>query len=115
MGTNYYVIENYCPHCNRGDIVYHLGKQSAGWKFLFHAQDNINSFDEWINFIKSRNLKIQDEYKRTINIAEFVSMVISRQDGLAQDTTSNGEVWKLVKDDYFVDALGFEFCKREFC
>jgi hypothetical protein len=120
MGTNYYIIKNYCSHCNRGDHVNHLGKQSLGWKFLFQSDNDINSFNEWISIIKKHGYKIQDEYKQIIDLPDFISMVNKNQDGLSsceyngEKYTGSKEMWEMIKKDTFKDDLGYDFNKDDF-
>lgn len=49
MGTNYYLKQNVCPHCKRGDESLHIGKSSCGWHFSLHVipELGINDLPDW--------------------------------------------------------------------
>ena len=54
MGTNYYLVKNR-PSIDRG---LHIGKSSAGWRFLFHkppiweTDKPLNTFEQWRDYLK---------------------------------------------------------------
>jgi hypothetical protein len=64
MGTNYYLAENRCDHCNRFDHIMHIGKSSMGWAFNFqgyrHSYKPVLSWADWKEYLKDR--LIVDEY-----------------------------------------------------
>ena len=80
MGTNYYAMENVCPHCNRGNKLEHIGKSSCGWTFSFHATYEIRSYKQWIEFLSKDGVKIQDEYGREISLEKFKELVENKKD-----------------------------------
>ena len=60
MGTNYYVVSSKPKVC----YPIHIGKSSAGWKFLFHSvnvydnyisDDPLNNFPQWKKFLEDFN------------------------------------------------------------
>ena len=60
MGTNYYAVKKK-PTINE---PLHIGKSSAGWKFLFQEVNKYNSFDwdleihtfeQWKEFLENNN------------------------------------------------------------
>ena len=75
MGTNYYVIKNKCPHCERCDEEYHIGKASYGWAFSFQGYPymKLTSWRQWKEFLKDQ--QIQDEYGKAVSYEDFVKMV----------------------------------------
>lgn len=79
MGTNYYVKENHCDHCDRYDQTYHIGKSSWGWSFSFRgyrhtvAPQPLTSWVEWKHFLKDK--AIVDEYGTDVNYDEFCTMI----------------------------------------
>ena len=104
MGTNYYAVQKR-PSLYR--TMLHLGKASAGWKFLFHGYMNndftIKSIEDWKNYIRSKDLVIIDEYDTIVNRNKFFKMV--------EDFQSNEN------PDNFKDAVnveGYRFSFREF-
>lgn len=55
-------------------VVIHLGKRSAGWKFLFNANQTRLyelSIEGISKFIKENKARIFDEYKREFGLNEF--------------------------------------------
>ena len=92
MGTNYYIKKK-----NGGykDII-HIGKSSAGWKFLFQSvpdyenyfdKTSLDTFDAWKTFLEKyvgygkleKKAVILDEYDREISLKEFLDMVDKKQ------------------------------------
>ena len=80
MGTNYYLKYNVCSECGRHDEL-HIGKSSAGWKFIFHGYDdcglNITDIDDW----KTRTAggKIFNEYGEEVKYSWFWELVENKQ------------------------------------
>ena len=65
MGTNYYVQPKpACPTCKRSHGVLHIGKSSAGWKFLLRIDpDNgISTLDDWVKIWSQEGAVIRNEY-----------------------------------------------------
>lgn len=59
---------------DRKYVVIHLGKRSAGWKFLFNANQTRLyelSIEGISKFIKENKARIFDEYKREFSLNEF--------------------------------------------
>lgn len=101
MGTNYYVKRNipadltsYCKTFNNNwdnlitDIEriqneeIHLGKSSAGWRFLFHETEFYRNFPEFKEFINSigvskrfKDYHIEDEYGDRVNSKELLDLI----------------------------------------
>lgn len=88
MGTNYFVVSTKPTVCH----PIHIGKSSAGWKFLFHrvkgydnyfSNDPLNTFPQWKKFLEEHtsngNIVIMDEYDRVISLDEFLALVERKQ------------------------------------
>jgi len=88
MGTNYYAVKKK-PSLNR-EII-HIGKSSAGWKFLFRGYQkesdytsvrndlNINSIEDWGEFLSNDEYVILDEYDDEISYEDFFALVEDKQ------------------------------------
>ncbi len=94
MGTNYFI--------DYGNQKIHIGKKSAGWKFIFHENEelNLHTKKDWINFLKKR--KIYDEYYRILSFKSFLEII--------EDSQSN----KLPQEFDKIDDMGFVFIKKTF-
>ena len=109
MGTNYYVVKK------KPTITppLHIGKSSAGWKFLFHEVNKYNGFDynleihtfeQWKNFLKNNNeIIILNEYDEEISINDFFDLVEEKQ------KESNKEDFKNCKN-----INGYRFSDSDF-
>lgn len=88
MGTNYYAVSTRPTVCH----PIHIGKSSAGWKFLFHrvkgyanyfSNDPLNTFPQWKKFLEEQtingNIVIMDEYDRVVSLDEFLRIVEEKQ------------------------------------
>ena len=101
MGTNYYVIKRK-PSLHPSAI--HIGKSSAGWKFLFRGyldseegfndeKLNIVSVEDWEKYLDNNELIILDEYDCPISYEEFFAMVERKQTEENEDNFKyNGNV-----------------------
>lgn len=80
MGTNYYLIRECCPHCNRGNDRIHIGKSSAGWCFSLrvHDDDGIMSLDDWETQWSQPNTRIVDEYGEHVSVEHMRSRILER-------------------------------------
>ena len=87
MGTNYYFrkhIGEKCCHCGRGDEYkeLHVGKSSAGWKFLFNPlHDEFKSFKDWKKTLDASPNRLFGEYGRNVSLEKFYELVESKQNG----------------------------------
>lgn len=77
MGTNYYLRTNLCSCCKRFNEQ-HIGKSSAGWKFIFHATWELRSADDWFKEIENSHGLIFDEYGVERTIDEFKKLVTAK-------------------------------------
>lgn len=75
MGTNYDVKTWFYPE------GWHLGKQSAGWPFIFHADEEWSSGETlgcWL--ARAASGPIVDEYGREIGFAALMRMIFDSYD-----------------------------------
>jgi hypothetical protein len=96
MGTNYYAVK--IEPTVREDRIIHIGKSSAGWKFLFHEHASfeyepeleIHSYNEWRLWIEEHignDYVMMNEYDEQVNPSEFFELVEKKQkDGLTAKT-----------------------------
>lgn len=81
MGTNYYVRTDFCKECERFEKI-HLGKSSAGWKFIVDVQElYYKTFQEFVEFIRKNDGNIYDEYNESISFDELMNKIESKKDG----------------------------------
>jgi len=97
MGTNYYAVERkFALYRN----ILHIGKSSGGWKFLFHGyQDyelewgkphiNINSIEDWKDFLNNSTYGILNEYDEEISYDDFFKFVEEKQKEENKDNFSD--------------------------
>lgn len=76
MGTNYYHTEDACPTCGKGDEV-HIGKSSVGWAFHFNGTEEVRSWQQWKEKLKSGI--ITNEYGDVVTLKDFIACVEDRQ------------------------------------
>ena len=107
MGTNYYVntpsCPNACEHCSETERV-HLGKSSAGWRFLFRAAPEWprdEAFAHWVR--RALSGSITDEYGRECDLTELLDLVYGKADGKAESPSVNA-----------FTSSGHDFLDREF-
>jgi len=101
MGTNYYVHSEYRDG-------WHLGKRSARWPFLFHAQndwDMDNAAVRWLEVLATPGAVIKDEYDRELSFQEFMAMIIKTYEEYGDRKHS----------DAFESNMSFQFIRGEFC
>ncbi len=91
MGCNYYLVTE-CSHCNNTTNI-HIGKTSVGWvaKLRTYTEDEVVAFGigtptqittwaEWVAFLRSADgLLIEDEFRRTMEIEDFIFMLEHRR------------------------------------
>ena len=106
MGTNYHLNYKLCPKCGRGEEI-HLGKSSAGWKFVLQYNDGkyYKNWEEMQVWLKERidgGDEIRNEYEDKINLKDFINEVEQKQkeDGLGTEI------------DMVIN--NFRFCNEEF-
>lgn len=82
MGTNYYLRINACECCKRYDEL-HIGKSSAGWKFMFHKiPEKAEDYSQWLELLLKGD--IYDEYGQYVPLKDFLERVDKKQREMAQ-------------------------------
>jgi hypothetical protein len=94
MGTNYYIQRGVCPHCDKPEFEFHIGKSSMGWAFTMHVypdgdpswketqgNDPPKTWEEWKAELAKEGTRIVDEYRRALPLEEFRSIVEDRAEG----------------------------------
>lgn len=80
MGTNYYMFDNVCEHCQKGLNKRHIGKSSGGWCFALHVYPNedINTLEAWKKILDKPDILIKDEYGDIIQKEELYVIIENR-------------------------------------
>ena len=107
MGTNYYVVRRK-PSIRE---PLHIGKSSAGWKFLFHEINKYNGFDhnleihtfeQWKYFLENnKDILILNEYDEEVSVKEFLELVKEKQ---KEENKRNFEYCKNINGYRFSDS-----------
>ena len=75
MGTNYYA--------ERSGERTHLGKSSAGWKFLFKAvhpdHPRSDALEDWLKLVTNPAIVIRDEYGTLEDKTLFLALILNKQ------------------------------------
>ena len=107
----YAIIEKYFTDIEPKQI--HLGKSSAGWKFLFQWNDGkyYKTKQELYDFIQG--LDIVDEYGTSYTWEEFWNQTLD------ENRVYNGRIPQSVRDTQWFNEYiyidGLEFSNAEFC
>lgn len=99
------IIESY--YNERIHQKIHIGKRSAGWRFLFNHNDwrYYKTIDDLIVFLNQ--CEITTEYGEILSFKDFWSDVTERQE--TQQSKTN-------KLDWYITVAGYEFStSTEFC
>lgn len=75
MGTNYY--GQISIHGEQTRL--HIGKSSAGWKFLFAQYDNLTTMREWFAWLDRPGVTVTDEYGDEIAVDGLKNTVHAMQ------------------------------------
>ena len=111
MGTNYYAVPNR-PTIRK---PLHIGKSSAGWKFLFHEVkkygcefDNeleIHTYEQWVEFLKDNDdIVILNEYDEVVSLDYLLKLIEEQQ------SVNNDENFAYCKN-----VNGYRFVSGDFC
>lgn len=112
MGTNYYVKEPKCECCGHKKKELHIGKKSAGWSFLFHATEELTSWESWYFFLIDK--QIVDEYGRAVSLEDFSAMVRSTANDRNHTAYCLDHHSEHVASYCFLDPEGYSFSKCNF-
>lgn len=109
MGTNYYLVKNK-PTI---DPPLHIGKASAGWRFLFYKPNKyevnrtLNTFEQWRDYLKetteSHECVILNEYEREVECDELLEIIASKQ-----------QIDRPDMFDHWENVNGYRFASCEF-
>lgn len=97
MGTNYYLETDFCHCCGKPKSKIHLGKSSAGWKFLFRKTRYVKSYEDFLEFIKKG--VIVNEYEVPVSELEMIDLIQTKQKEKSQG----------------FDIDGYDFLDTDFC
>lgn len=95
MGCNYYAVKR---EPTIADAL-HIGKSSAGYKFLFHevhkgrcdydSSLSIHSYEDWRDYLKNnKDIVILDEYDREVSYEELFDLIKKKQKEKNRDTSA---------------------------
>lgn len=105
VGTNYYLLEDYCTHCKKGERV-HLGKHSAGWRFAMSALV-YKTYGDWFKRLNQPNTVVVDEYGMPEPVYELVKSFENKKD--LRSIVDLGDRWNKSWKDGPVDMYEYEF------
>jgi hypothetical protein len=106
MGTNYYARYSPCPTCGRCSAEKHIGKLSAGWRFLFQAHRDISSYSEWKDEFDKKGIEIYDEYNDKVPPDDFKKMIEMNYENPRMEAHAG--------EGFYIDSDGYDFTWREF-
>mgnify|MGYP001582440515 CR=1 FL=1 len=110
MGTNYFLCENRCSHCNSSDRVVHIGKASAGWRFGLNIHNTEwKNWEEFKDFIKNEKVFIEDENHNITEKDIFVKFVESKKEEGKHTTPDFPYPGEGVINEEYVDLLPYNF------
>lgn len=109
MGTNYYLVKNR-PSVDSG---LHIGKSSAGWRFLFHkppiweTDKPLNTFEQWRDYLKETTKAgthvIMNEYDEIVSYDWLMELIKNKQKEDSHDMF-----------EYCENVNGYRFAEGEF-
>ena len=116
--TNYYLLKEYCPHCERGNQI-HIGHTGKAFVFRGYRQndydnpdiDPIESYTDWMRFIAYCEWPIVNEYGEHVTIDEFKKVVDKNTDNQIEWIRKNKPE---LLSEYWYDKDGYCFCGRQF-
>ena len=114
-------------------LTYHIGKSSAGWRFLLQAypKKGLRYLFEWKDLFDNKDTKIFDEYGEEISKEEMLKEITHKEPnkdllGKTEVLLSDGCRKYEVRDGLIVHPLGegiiensyeqtYDICDRDFC
>ena len=118
MGTNYYLYGDICKCCGKADTIYHIGKSSAGWQFLFQAyefeegrQPEIKTIEDWKVLLFNEHYEIWDEYDGVWDVNDFWNLIQNKQNN---ENNKSYVEWHGIDGEEWLDAQGYNFSLRGF-
>lgn len=124
MGTNYFInvrpCANACEHCAQA-MHLHIGKASAGWRFLHRAYrgdylpapltEPVTDRAAWLRLLDLG--PIVDEYGREHSRTELLDFIDARQDGIGHGSARSRDLG-FTANQYDFQSDGFDFYAEEF-
>lgn len=107
MSTNFYLHRDFCKCCGKPKEILHIGKRSAGWKFLFEYRNELREYRDLDSFLDTG--VIYNEYDRQLSKQDFLSIIESFQNYKPRDLQYNPEIFISKYNDE-----EYEFCTVEF-
>lgn len=117
MGTNYYIVEPLTINNKHQERWYerqnmHVGKSSMGWTFTFHANGQLKTWREHLEFYKyldSVGWVIINEYGYELKLDDFVALVETKRN------EPHSQAREYPRDDItWLDEEGNSFTDGEF-
>ena len=109
MGTNFYVTE-VCQRCGqniRNSRRVHIGKESAGWPFIFQGSI-YTSWKDWKEAL--RESQIEDEYGTPYTLSQFANLI----ERLKKGSKNAGEELRKKGWEGWIDPEGYVFSAHAF-
>lgn len=103
MGTNYYLLKDYCKCCGRYDKK-HIGKKSCGWKFLFSTELGYSK-DSVLKMLRQNKDYIINEYNERVNYKDLLKTMKNSKEDRIHD----------VMGFHYQDSKGNDFGSEGFC
>lgn len=113
MGTNYYLVKNSATV----HPPLHIGKSSAGWKFIFRLYEdleregyeeeyfssikNVNDWKSFLEYKTNDNYQIMTEYDEQVSLDDFWNKVEEKQK-------------EKCTDEYIIHIGEYDFRNAEF-
>ncbi len=119
MGTNYYLIKNFCHSCNRGDKI-HLGKLSHGWVFSlqYNNGEYYKSWPEMKRWLKKELKKggfiVDEEEKPTHDSGIDLQVFMNRVEDSYADKGNIRETYGSFGGNQKLWIGGYKFNNYEF-
>lgn len=108
MGTNFFLPENHILAQGMTEDQRHVGKASAGWKFLFQSHPHIVCLDGWKALLNKVG-EVETEYGEIRPLDDFWKMVEETQSlRTHKGYVQHGPEW------VHEDRGGYEFGHRPF-
>jgi hypothetical protein len=102
MGLNYYLRRNYCECCKRYDKT-HIGKSSAGYKFLFSTMLGEN-YSEVMKELEEYKDDIVDEFGDSVDLEHLKTKIDCKQKEKSHEPSHV----------FYTDEDGYDFSDYDF-
>ena len=90
MGTNYYAKINCCKLCGKPEKEVHIGKDSAGWKFVIELNSEyFTNLEELYAFMQQSNVRIFDEYGKEVTYEDIIDIIETNKDMESRNGTDD--------------------------